>query len=163
MHVSLTGGEPLLQSGFIKELADSVDYPLYLETNSTLPGEAVKVASRIEVAACDIKLAEHNACEDYNTLLDSILKTIKIFHDNCSVFAKIIVLPQTTVDTLMPAVCGLAEIDREIPLVLQPLTPPVSTDKILRLRTLLQLTDAAGEYLNNVRVIPQIHRLLGAL
>lgn len=158
-HVSLTGGEPLLQSRFIRRLAESIDIPLYLETNSTLPDAAVDVAGVIDVAACDIKLEESGVEDDREVLFERTLETIKIFNNSdCSVFAKVIILPQTTTATLMPAVTSIAEINPEIPLVLQPVTPPRNHPE-----RLTEMMDAAGRYLRDVRVIPQMHRLLGVL
>jgi organic radical activating enzyme len=162
-HVCLTGGEPLLQSKFIKQLAETVNYPLYLETNSTLYDAAASIAEIIDIAACDIKLEEHKATNNYKALFDSTLKTIKIFYDACEVFVKIIVLPTTTVDTLVPAVEAVAAIDVSIPLVLQPVTPHGPHRKMPAVRNLIELMDAAGEYLEDVRLIPQMHKLVGLL
>ncbi|CAD6493803.1 MAG: 7-carboxy-7-deazaguanine synthase [Candidatus Argoarchaeum ethanivorans] len=157
-HVSLTGGEPLLQSVFIKQLAEGTDYPLYLETNSTLPFEAESIADVIDIAACDIKLKEHHASDNYAALFDRTLETIQEFYNNCEVFIKIIILPETTTDSLLPAVKAVADIDSCIPVVLQ----PVSSHALNTLH-LIELMDAAGEYLDCVRVIPQMHKLLGLL
>ena len=163
-HISLTGGEPLLQSRFIRRLADVINLPLYLETNSTLPDAAADVAGVIDIAACDIKLEEFGVEDfgveaDYEVLLDKTLETIKIFNNNnCSVFVKIIIHPQTTSETLIPAVTSIAEINPKIPLVLQPVTPHKNHPE-----DLTEMMDAASRYLRDVRVIPQTHGLLGIL
>ncbi|CAD7777049.1 7-carboxy-7-deazaguanine synthase [Candidatus Methanoperedenaceae archaeon GB50] len=158
-HVSLTGGEPLLQSRFIRRLGERVEMPFYLETNSTLPGAAVDVAGVIDVAACDIKLEESGVEDDHGVLFKRSLETIEIFNDSdCLVFAKIMILPKTTVATIMPAVTSIAEINPEIPLVLQPVTPHRSNPE-----RLIEMMDAAGRYLRDVRVIPQTQRVLGVL
>ncbi|CAD7776851.1 hypothetical protein AIOGIFDO_02030 [Candidatus Methanoperedenaceae archaeon GB37] len=58
----------------------------------------------------------------------------------------------------MPAVTSIAEINPEIPLVLQPVTPHRSNPE-----RLIEMMDAAGRYLRDVRVIPQTQRVLGVL
>jgi len=158
-QVSLTGGEPLLQSRFIRRLAEAIDLPFYLETNSTLPDAAADVAGVIDVAACDIKLEEFGVEGDCEVLFEKTLETIKIFNNNdCSVFVKIIILPQTTSATFMRAVTSIADINPDIPLVLQPVTPHRNHPE-----NLTEMMDAASRYLRDVRVIPQTHRLLGLL
>ncbi len=163
-HVSLTGGEPLLQSRFIRRLAEVIDLPLYLETNSTLPDAASDVAGLIDVAACDIKLEESGMEDDCDLLRDKTLRTIEIFNNNnCSVFVKIIILPQTTSATLISAIKSIAEINPEIPLVLQPITPPRNQSERPSPKNITEMMDAASRYLRDVRIIPQTHRLLGVL
>jgi organic radical activating enzyme len=155
--ISLTGGEPLLHCDFIEELARGVSRPIYLETNAGLPDSARKIADHIDIAACDIKLLEHRATADYDSLLDAELESIEIFHTSgVETFAKIIVLPETTEKSISGAVFGIEAIDDSIPLVMQPVTP-LSVD----LCQLLDLMDFAGTHLSDVRMIPQLHRMIG--
>ncbi|MEA1908082.1 MAG: 7-carboxy-7-deazaguanine synthase QueE [Euryarchaeota archaeon] len=155
-HISLTGGEPLLHHGFIKELANITPEPIYLETNSGFPKYARNVADMIDVAACDIKLPEHRSTADYDRLLHAELETIEIFHSmDVETFVKIIVLMKTTEESIKSAVSGIKSIDESIPLILQPVTP-MNID----IRKLLGLMDFAGTHLSDVRMIPQIHRMI---
>jgi 7-carboxy-7-deazaguanine synthase len=62
-HVSLTGGEPLLHSDFIKTL--DLEHPLYLETNSGFPQKARELKDIVAIASCDIKLPEHDSTKNY--------------------------------------------------------------------------------------------------
>ncbi len=155
--VSLTGGEPLLHCDFIGELVRGVSRPIYLETNAGLPDSARTIADHIDIAACDIKLPEHRATRDYDSLLDAELQSIEIFHTSgAETFVKIIVLPETTEKSISGAVFGIKAIDDSIPLVMQPVTP-LSVD----LCQLLDLMDFAGAHLSDVRMIPQLHRMIG--
>lgn len=156
-HVSLTGGEPLIHADFIKTL--DIEYPLYLETNAGFPGEAGKLKDAIAIASCDIKLPEHESTDHYDELLKNELETIRIFNMSSETFVKVIVLPETTTQSIHPAVEGIASMDRSIPLILQ----PVTSDKKVSSGLLLELMDYAGEELKDVRVIPQMHRIIGAL
>ncbi len=162
-HLSLTGGEPLTQTGCIIELSGNLDHPLYLETNGCLPDEARKVQYVVDVAACDVKLPEHKATEDYQSLLKAELETVGIFYNAGAVtFAKCVVTDRTSGNDLDIIASGLSDIDGTLPLVLQPVTscpgfePPAS-------KRLLELMDAAGEYLKDVRAVPQVHKMMGQL
>lgn len=156
-HVSLTGGEPLIQADFISKL--DLDYPLYLETNAGFPLKARGLEGRIAIASCDIKLPEHDSTDHYSELLKNELETIAIFNETAKTFVKIIVLPETTRRSISSAVEGLASIDRNIPLILQ----PVTSERAVSPGQLLDLMDFAGEKLRDVRSIPQSHRILGQL
>ncbi len=154
-HVSLTGGEPLIHADFIREL--DTDYPLYLETNSGFPKEAKKIKDIIAIASCDIKLPEHDSTRHYDELLKNELETISIFNECTETFVKIVVLPETSGESLYAAVNGIASIDRSIPLILQ----PVTSDSRVPSSRLFELLDFAGEKLNDVRIIPQMHKMMG--
>ncbi|MDW7776592.1 MAG: 7-carboxy-7-deazaguanine synthase QueE [Methanosarcinales archaeon] len=162
-HLSLTGGEPLEHAEFIDELSRLVDYPLYLETNGCLPGEARKVQYVVDVAACDIKLPEHNASDDYRSLLKAELETVGIFYEAGAVtFAKCVVTDRTSDDALKTIASSLSEIDDTMPLILQPVTPCPGFEPPAGGR-LLELMDVAGEYLMDVRAVPQVHKMMGQL
>jgi 7-carboxy-7-deazaguanine synthase len=162
-HISLTGGEPLGHAEFIDELSRLVDYPLYLETNGFLPDEARKVQYVVEVAACDIKLPEHNASDDYRLLLKAELETLGIFYEAGAVtFAKCVVTDKTSDDALQTIARSLSDIDETLPLILQPVTPCPGFEPPLGGR-LLELMDVAGEYLMDVRAVPQMHKMMGQL
>jgi hypothetical protein len=62
---------------------------------------------------------------------------------------------ETTEESIKSAVSGIESIDESIPLILQPVTP-ITTD----VRKLLGLMDFAGAHLSDVRMIPQIHRMI---
>lgn len=57
--ISLTGGEPLCSSGFLKEFLPAVKeygHKIYLETNATLPDALEDVIGFVDVVSADIKL-----------------------------------------------------------------------------------------------------------
>lgn len=159
-HVAITGGEPLIHAGFIRELG--LEYPLYLETNSGFPEKAREIRDIIDIASCDIKLPEHEATDHYHELLENELKTISIFNETTETFVKIVVLPETTIQSISPAIKGIASIDPKITLVLQPVTPDTGKEEV-SYKVLTGLMDFAGEKLKDVRVIPQTHKLMGLL
>jgi organic radical activating enzyme len=156
-QVSLTGGEPLLNSDFIKTL--DTEYPLYLETNAGFPEKAREIKDLISIASCDIKLPEHKCTRDYAKLLEQELETIAILNETSEVFVKVIILPQTTTGSLSLAVDGVKLIDENIPFILQ----PVTSDKKVPSSLLFELMDFAGEKLKDVRAIPQTHKMMNLL
>jgi 7-carboxy-7-deazaguanine synthase len=156
-HVSLTGGEPLIHSDFILSL--DIEYPVYLETNAGFPEKARELKDMVAIASCDIKLPEHDSTDHYDELLKNELETISIFNETSTTFVKVIILPETTKQSLSSAIDGIASIDRSIPFVLQPVT---SNKRVPSLK-LAELMDFAGEKLKDVRAIPQTHKMLGLL
>lgn len=154
MHVTLTGGEPLIYAGFIRSL--ELDHPLYLETNAGFPEKAEEIRDIIEIASCDIKLPEHSSTDHYNELLKKELETIAIFNEVTKTFVKIIVLPETSPASISSAIQRIASIDKDIPLILQPVENTNS-------EKLLMLMDVAGKKLKHVRIIPQMHKVMGVL
>ena len=159
-HVAITGGEPLIHAGFIRELG--LEYPLYLETNSGFPELAREIRDIIDIASCDIKLPEHEATDHYNKLLENELETISILNETTETFVKIVVLPETTIQSISPAIEGIASIDENITLVLQPVTPDMGKESV-SYKVLNEIMDFAGEKLKDVRMIPQTHKLMGLL
>ncbi|MCX9085354.1 MAG: 7-carboxy-7-deazaguanine synthase QueE [Candidatus Methanoperedens sp.] len=156
-HISLTGGEPLLNSDFIKSL--DLEYPLYLETNAGFPEKAREIKNIISIASCDIKLPEHRCTQNYPELLEKELETISILNKTADTFVKVIILPQTTKESLSLAVEGVRSIDKDIPFILQ----PVTSDKKVPSSLLFELMDFAGEKLKDVRAIPQTHKMMNLL
>lgn len=156
-HVSLTGGEPLIHADFIKTL--NLEYPLYLETNAGFPQKARELKDMISIASCDIKLPEHESTDHYTELLKNELETISVFKDTTTTFVKVIILPETTAQSISSAVDGVASIDPAIPFILQPVTSGRKTTS----RQLVELMDFAGKKLKDVRAIPQTHKMMGLL
>ncbi len=157
MHVSLTGGEPLIQSDFIRTL--EIEYPVYLETNAGFPEKARELKDIVAIASCDIKLPEHDSTGHYAELLKNELETISIFNETSKTFVKVIILPETTKQSISSAVDGVASIDRSIPFVLQ----PVTSNKRVSPSKLIELMDFSGEKLKDVRAIPQTHKMMDLL
>jgi len=160
-HLSLTGGEPLLYTEFILDLAQVLPKPLYLETNGMDSRSAMRLKHAVDVAACDVKLPEHGASPAYHLLLREELRTIEAFClSQTDVFVKIIVLKQTSSEMIDFVAQRLAGISTDLLLVLQPVTHTlraVSPDG----DQLFRLMDVAARHLSQVRIIPQVHKLLG--
>lgn len=159
--ICLTGGEPLLQVDFIKDflpqMKAAIDLPVYLETNGVLPDHLAEVIELVDIVAMDIKLPGATGLSPYwkehrKALEAACLK---------EAFVKIVFTRETKTKELMDAVALISEVDEGIPLVLQPATPfgPVkhrpNPDQILAFQAV------ARRKLRRVKVIPQVHRVMG--
>ncbi len=159
--ISLTGGEPLLQPQAIVALSPLRDkgVRLYLETNGTLPTILAQVIQHIDIVSMDFKLpSELPEQQEYWQEHAEFLKVA------CQreVFVKIVLSGRTSPNELEKAIALICDTNPAIPLILQPVTPvhgvtPVVPEQVLRWQEL------ALASLQNVRVIPQTHKLMGQL
>ena len=151
--VSFTGGEPLLHWQFVGEVASLVKdlgLKIFLETNGTLPDELEKISGVIDIVSMDIKLGQ-NLIKAHEKFLRAARKK--------DLYVKIVVTSETSREEFLSAVELIACIDREILLILQPVTPvkgvgAAAAEKILSFQAV------ALRKLKNVRVIPQTHKLI---
>lgn len=155
--LSLTGGEPLLHAPFIRALAEATDVPLFLETNGTLPKELREVLPYISHISMDIKLPSL-AGADTLPKHEAFLQVAK----RVDCYVKIVVADGTEDDELMEACRLVARVAPDMLLVLQPVTPyngieTASPERMLALQAL------ALQYLHDVRIIPQTHRMMHQL
>ncbi len=170
--VSVTGGEPLLQSEFLATLLPAIkDLGLktYLETSATHPHLFRPLAALCDVVAADIKLpsaigrplwAEH---EEF----------LRLAGDRA--FVKIVLTAETTDDEMDTAVNLLARLSPVPPLVLQPVTPIPALEARLQASEstpvghvlppaparLVGFWDWARQRLPVVKLIPQMHPVWG--
>jgi len=161
-HVlSLTGGEPLLQVEFLKEFLPTVKAALklsiYLETNGTLPEHLNEVIDLIDIIAMDIKLPSATGLSPYWKEHKKFLETAYLKE----VFVKIVVAKETKIMEIDEAARLIAAVDEKIPLVLQPVTPHGPIKHRPGAEEILAFQATAKRKLKTVKVIPQIHKLLG--
>ncbi len=158
--VSLTGGEPLLYIDYLNLIIPQIKkigLKIYIETNGTCYKQFKKIKNKIDFLAMDIKLpadCKKNYWQEHKFFL-TLANNKKTFP-----FIKIVLTAKTPQKEIEKAVKLIANINKNIPLILQPVTPvkkilPPKSDIILAYQSL------AGKYLKEVRVIPQIHKILG--
>jgi 7-carboxy-7-deazaguanine synthase len=158
--ISVTGGEPLLHGRHLRDWLPELRrlLPIHLETNGTLPDALAPLMPHLDYIGMDIKLPSASGCpglwEEHRQFLEIASKS--------RVYVKI-VMDSSTEDWEIVRSCELiAEVDRDIPLILQPMTSPDGTISISSLRT-LEFQEIAGARLHEVRVIPQTHKFMGVL
>lgn len=155
--VSITGGEPLLFTDFIRMLANEIksfNVPLFLETNGTLPEQLKKVIDIVDIISMDIKLPS-DVQKEYWQVHENFLRIAA----QKDVYVKIVVSHQSKEEDFIKAIDIIKNINENILLVLQPITPLGGLQEAPP-QKMLEWQDLAMRTLRNVRVIPQTHRLL---
>ena len=155
--VALTGGEPLLHADFLAGLLPRLRESgarTYLETNGTMPEALAEVVGDVDLIAMDIKLLSATGEEPRYEANRRFLEIAR----RCRVFVKIVFSRATDAGEVDAAARLVAAVDRDIPLVLQPVTPRDADVAPTPGKALVLQAVAAGR-LGNVRVIPQTHKL----
>jgi len=155
--ISFTGGEPLLHAEIISEIIPHFKkrgMKTYLDTNGTLYEKFSKIANDIDYVAMDIKLPSACGVEYWQEHLEFL----KIAKKN--IFVKIVVTSKSTDNEFKKAVETIAAVDVSIPLVIQPVTPlgDIVSMPFEKIRILKKI---AEQKLENVSIIPQMHKKLG--
>jgi len=141
---------------FIAEVADAIKnfgVKIFLETNGTLYNALEKISDAVDIVSMDIKL-EQNLFTQHEKFLRAA--------QGKDLYVKIVVTGETLIEEFLLAVDLIAAVDREILLIVQPVTPvngicAASAEKILTFQA------AALRKLKNVRVIPQTHKFINIL
>jgi len=159
----LTGGEPLLYHGFLKDFIPMYRkvrvMPVYLETNGVLFNELDDIVEFVDVIAMDFKFPSSSPGQP----------ELWIEHEEFlartrgrEVIVKAVITDTTSIDDIKKFGRILAESDREVSVVLQPVTiindMVKSPDK--------EMVDIFKAYLvketsKNVAVLGQFHKVLG--
>jgi organic radical activating enzyme len=170
--VSLTGGEPLLQPEALAAVAEAFagrGPGVWLETHG-LHAEALRgVLPHLAVVAMDWKLAS-----DVRRASDPKCGAVAEFHEAHEAFlavakgaprvhVKVVVTPASRDEEIAEALRRIARTHPGASLVLQPVTPTGRVKQRPTAARLLALERLAAQQLADVRVIPQLHPLLGAL
>ncbi|AUT04060.1 radical SAM protein [Nostoc sp. CENA543] len=168
--ISLTGGEPLLHAGFLKEFLPQVrsltSLPIYLETGGHRPEQLAMILPYLDSVGMDLKLPSVSG-ESY---WSEHMKFLQICYPNSETFIKIIISQHTDTHELEQAALLVADVSPEIPVFLQPVTPLMESEssnqtpilaptpaQVLAWQTLMK------KILKQVRVIPQTHKMLNQL
>jgi len=159
--VSLTGGEPLLYwdflRAFLKILRRSRTLRSYLETNGTLPHELSKVIELVDIIAMDIKLPSSTCAKPFWGEHAEFLKIAS----KKKVFVKVVVTEDTVDEDVKKAINIVRRLNKNIPFILQPASvvrkdaKPVASSRLLSFMEMGLKKD-----LGNVRIIPQLHKML---
>ncbi len=155
--ISLTGGEPLVQKDFLKIVLPALKkkrYQIYLETNGTLPKAFNEVVDFVDIIAMDIKLPSSTG---QVICWNDQKKFLKIASKK-NVFLKMIISKKTKTKDLTTASKLASEVNRDIVCILQPNTQELKTGAIERC---FEAQKICSKFLRDVRIIPQVHKLIG--
>ncbi|MFA6320485.1 MAG: 7-carboxy-7-deazaguanine synthase QueE [Candidatus Omnitrophota bacterium] len=159
--VSFTGGEPLLYWDFLEDLLKTMKknrgFKSYLETNGTLPGELSNIIDLVDIVAMDFKLPSATGEREYWSEHAEFLKIAS----KKKVFVKAVVTPETNIEDIEKAIQLIKKSHKNIPFILQPVSPVSPADKSIDRDRLLKFLEVGSRNdFINMRVIPQIHKIL---
>lgn len=155
--VSLTGGEPLLYAGFLKEVLPGLKkkgLTVYLETNGTLKNKLLEIIDFLDIISVDIKLPSSTGDRAFWKAHYDFLKA----SGAKEIFVKSVITNKTVASDIKKAVSIIEKVNKAIFFILQPATSGNRIQKIEKAQEFLKL---ARSRLDNVRMIPQVHKILG--
>jgi organic radical activating enzyme len=165
--ISLTGGEPLLWSEFLKDFLPLVNLPIYLETNGTLYEKLDLVFDNIDYISADIKLPSCAGVKDsfdkhflffdrISTLNKSIDNSKKFCYANGNIFAKVVFDENITEEEIIKSTELAKKYHFEI--ILQPKMN--KTGMSISSNFIEKVFRKFLDRYNKTRVIPQVHKFL---
>lgn len=161
--ISITGGEPLQHLRSLKGLIPLLKprFALYLETDGILHEALASVADDFQWIGMDMKIPSATGLQPYWEEHKKFLAIAA--RSQAQVFVKLVVSQKTPDSEIQQAIDIIAAEDPSLLLVIQPVTPygivrhPPTPEQILRWQGL------AKQRLQNVRVIPQTHKIMGQI
>jgi organic radical activating enzyme len=157
--IAITGGEPLAQPAFLKELLPllhRIDKKIYLETNGTLPEPLKELIAYVDIIAMDVKLPSATGLAP---LWQAHREFLAVAHAK-KVFIKAVITADTADEDIEVMRDMIAGIDPGIALVLQPVTP-CSGVRQPTAGYVDELQSICASSLTTVTVVPQLHILAG--
>ncbi len=152
--LSLTGGEPLLQRDFLSAWLPQMRpaFRIYLETNGIQFEALQQVVDFIDVVSMDIKLPSATGLRPFWEEHRKFLVATR--GKEC--FVKAVMTNDTSLDDIITAARIISSTDPSVPFILQ----PASGNSAPAPAMLLAFQEKALEILGDVRVIPQVHKML---
>ena len=154
--VSLTGGEPLLQTDFIKEFVPylkKAGAPIYLETSGVLYKELAENIDAVDVVAMDFKLPSSTKCRPFWQEHEAFLKTAL----KREVFIKAVISSETQREDVERSIGLISECDPNILFILQPNYFDLKNGVV---KKCLEFQSYCLRHLPNVRIMPQMHKVM---
>jgi organic radical activating enzyme len=174
LTVSITGGEPLEQPEFVAALARELrakGLRIHLETAGLHAAALASMIDDIDVIAADVKLASATGI-DHRDEHRSFLRVLRgsVFDPARAgardAFVKVIVDLKASAEEIEAAARLVAESSRKIPFIIQPESETLMgrhssrADRAALLDLVASGARAAALHLDQVRVIPQTHKVL---
>jgi organic radical activating enzyme len=161
--MAITGGEPLAQVDFLETWLEPrpLAVPVLLETAGILPARLARLVPHVAIVSLDMKCPsntgerarwdEHAAC---------LAAAVGAGRD---VYVKMPVDAATAVDEVEHGARLVAAAGTDVPLFLTPLTEPATARLTIGPHELERLHAVASRHVADVRVLPQLHKVLGIL
>lgn len=159
--LSITGGEPLQQADFLAAWLPQLAWksPVLLETNGVLPVALAKVIDLVDIISMDIKLPSVTGMRPYWREHAEFMRIARAKQ----VYVKVVVSNPTDLGELKEAIAIVEAEAPGVPFILQPVTPAGAVRELIPEDRLKELYRFSKQHLEDVRVIPQVHPILGLL
>jgi len=135
--------------------------PVLLETAGILPGRLARLLSHVAIVSLDFKCpsntGERARWDEHQACLEAAVAARR------DVYVKMPVDEATASDEVERGAALVAGVDPAVPLFLTPLTAPEGTELTITPATLERLHAVASRRHPDVRVMPQLHKVLGIL
>jgi organic radical activating enzyme len=128
------------------------NFSIYLETNGIRDRPMKQLRDVIDVVSMDLKLPSATGLKPFWDEHERFLAAA----EGLSLYGKAVVTADTDEADIITSARLIAKHDRGVPLVIQPATGPHAPPVEL----LIRFQHAALAILEDVRIIPQIHRML---
>ena len=171
--VSVTGGEPLVWADFLVAWRPLVSSRrVHLETAGADVRALERVLPHVDHVSLDLKLADdleppvvldeavHAPAPEGEVAWRDVRRRALALVSDRDACAKLIVAGDREPRVYRTLLNDLADVAPELPLVLQPVTP-IRDVPAPSMRMLEALVDEAKDRALDVRVLPQVHRLMG--
>ncbi|MGB9125112.1 MAG: 7-carboxy-7-deazaguanine synthase QueE [Nitrosotalea sp.] len=165
--VNFTGGDPLAQSKAVAELAKFVQgkkIPTYLESSCYDSSKFAQVLPYIDFIKIEFKTPESGFVDlkHYSKLLENELECLRIAKKSKKItYIKVVISSKTHIDSFKKLLRQIFKIMSKAELagfIIQP-TYGISEPS---LEQLFSFYDAVYSYYDQVRIVPQLHKFIGA-
>jgi organic radical activating enzyme len=152
--ISITGGEPLLHASFLAEWLPEVrnSFRIYLETSGIHYDAMKSIKDLVDVVSIDFKLPSATGLRPFWEEHKRFLQAAR----GKALFVKVVVTNDTKKDDILASAMIIAGFDRSTALIIQPAGGAFAPESIL----LMDFQDAALGIIEDVRIIPQAHKML---
>lgn len=167
--VSLTGGEPLLHARFLEAFLPRLretGLPAYLETNGLLPDHVARVLPWLDWIGMDLKppSCTGDPCPDWLQRHEAFLRVAQPeLPARPRLFLKLIVGAEADESELRSAFELARRLAPGSSLTLQPVTPFGPVTRAPNMEAMLRWHALASDHVRDVRLIPQVHKLINVL
>ena len=161
--IAVTGGEPLMQADFLAAwlALRSTTEPVLLETAGILPARLRQVLPWVEIVSLDVKCpsntGERPRWEEHEACLAEVVAAGR------EVYVKMPVDEATAPDEVERGARLVAALAPAVPLFLTPLSEPDTPRLTVTAAALERFHALASRHHPDVRVLPQLHKVLGIL
>jgi 7-carboxy-7-deazaguanine synthase len=161
--IAVTGGEPVAQADFLAAWlpARSTRIPVLLETAAVMPARLARLIPWVAIASLDVKCpsntGERTRWDEHEACLRAAVAA------GCETYVKMPVDEHTAVEDVERGAGLVARVAPYAALFLTPLTEPTTPRSTIDAATLDRFHAVASRVHRDVRVLPQLHKVLGIL